>query len=139
MKDKEGETQETNSLAMVEVKEELNGDEILEKVEEAEELLPETKLSKETEDTLNNNAEKGSEHVVKLETENSDGSYRLEDEDDDDALELERSKGLQGMSPVETATLLLLSRIALFNKVGDPSAGVRPSLIESNLTQQPPY
>ena len=40
-----------------------------------------------------------------------------EEEEEEVGMKGFQLKGLQGMSPVETATLLLLSRIALFNKV----------------------
>ena len=68
--------------------------------------------TEENEDSLNNNLEKDA-LMLKVETDDN-FSY-----DDDDKLDEERDRppSLSGMSPVETATLLLLSRIALFNKV----------------------
>ena len=84
------------------------------------------KLSKEREeDSLNNNSEEKDELVLKLKSENSRGYDGLEgeEEEEDEGMKGFQLKGLQGMSPVETATLLLLSRIALFNKVKNGHSG----------------
>ena len=133
-----GEVPEQEELAMIEIKKEEKEEEVeqgnlTEKdVEEEEEddeerideRLVEMKLSKEREeDSLNNNSEEKDDLIIKLKSENPK-DYGLEGEEAEEE-EMEevvgmkefQLKGLQGMSPVETATLLLISRIALFNKV----------------------
>ena len=133
-----GEVPEQEELAMIEIKKEEKEEEgeqgiLTEKdVEEEEEddeerideRLVEMKLSKEREeDSLNNNSEEKDDLIIKLKSENPK-DYGLEGEEAEEE-EMEevvgmkeiQLKGLQGMSPVETATLLLISRIALFNKV----------------------
>ena len=133
-----GEVPGQEELAMIEIKKEEKEEEVeqgnlTEKdVEEEEEddeerideRLVEMKLSKEREeDSLNNNSEEKDDLIIKLKSENPK-DYGLEGEEAEEE-EMEevvgmkefQLKGLQGMSPVETATLLLISRIALFNKV----------------------
>ena len=132
-----GEVPGQEELAMIEIKKEEKEEEgeqgiLTEKdVEEEEddeeridERLVEMKLSKEREeDSLNNNSEEKDDLIIKLKSENPK-DYGLEGEEAEEE-EMEevvgmkefQLKGLQGMSPVETATLLLISRIALFNKV----------------------
>ena len=133
-----GEVPGQEELAMIEIKKEEKEEEgeqgiLTEKdVEEEEEddeerideRLVEMKLSKEREeDSLNNNSEEKDDLIIKLKSENPK-DYGLEGEAEEEEEEEEvvgmkefQLKGLQGMSPVETATLLLISRIALFNKV----------------------
>ena len=133
-----GEVPGQEELAMIEIKKEEKEEEgeqgiLTEKdVEEEEEddeerideRLVEMKLSKEREeDSLNNNSEEKDDLIIKLKSENPK-DYGLEGEEAEEEMEEEvvgmkefQLKGLQGMSPVETATLLLISRIALFNKV----------------------
>ena len=102
---------------MIEIKEE--ADEVVAREEgsegnvETQNDSDDVKLTEENEDSLNNNIEKDN---LMLKVENED-SYPY---DGDDKLDEERERfpPLSRMSPVETATLLLLSRIALFNKVG---------------------
>ena len=130
-----GEVPEQEELAMIEIKKEEKEEEgeqgiLTEKdVEEEEEddeerideRLVEMKLSKEREeDSLNNNSEEKDDLIIKLKSENPK-DYGLEGEEAEEeevvGMKEFQLKGLQGMSPVETATLLLISRIALFNKV----------------------
>ena len=131
-----GEVPGQEELAMIEIKKEEKEEEVeqgtlTEKdVEEEEEddeerideRLVEMKLSKEREeDSLNNNSEEKDDLIIKLKSENPK-DYGLEGEEEEEMEEVVgmkefQLKGLQGMSPVETATLLLISRIALFNKV----------------------
>lgn len=59
-----------------------------------------------------------------------EGEERAEDEPDSDPAPA------GGMSPVETATLLLLSRIALFNKVGSPLLIYLPTVNAINTFEQ---
>ena len=133
-----GEVPGQEELAMIEIKKEekeeegeqgiLNEKDLEEEEENDEERiderLVEMKLSKEREeDSLNNNSEEKDDLIIKLKSENPK-DYGLEGEEAEEE-EMEevvgmkefQLKGLQGMSPVETATLLLISRIALFNKV----------------------
>ena len=133
-----GEVPGQEELAMIEIKKEEKEEEVeqgiltekdLEEEEEddeerIDERLVEMKLSKEREeDSLNNNSEEKDDLIIKLKSENPK-DYGLEGEEAEEEEEEEvvgmkefQLKGLQGMSPVETATLLLISRIALFNKV----------------------
>ena len=128
-----GEVPGQEELAMIEIKkeEEVEQGILTEKdVEEEEddeeridERLVEMKLSKEREeDSLNNNSEEKDDLIIKLKSENPK-DYGLEGEEPEEEMKEVvgmkefQLKGLQGMSPVETATLLLISRIALFNKV----------------------
>ena len=129
-----GEVPGQEELAMIEIKKEEKEEEgeqgiLTEKdVEEEEddderidERLVEMKLSKEREeDSLNNNSEEKDDLIIKLKSENPK-DYGLEGEEAEEeevvGMKEFQLKGLQGMSPVETATLLLISRIALFNKV----------------------
>ena len=128
-----GEVPGQEELAMIEIKKEEKEEEVeqgilTEKdVEEEEEddeqrideRLVEMKLSKEREeDSLNNNSEEKDDLIIKLKSENPK-DYGLEGEEAEEVVGMKefQLKGLQGMSPVETATLLLISRIALFNKV----------------------
>ena len=132
-----GEVPGQEELAMIEIKKEEKEEEgeqgiLTEKdVEEEEEddeerideRLVEMKLSKEREeDSLNNNSEEKDDLIIKLKSENPK-DYGLEGEEPEEEMKEVvgmkefQLKGLQGMSPVETATLLLISRIALFNKV----------------------
>ena len=134
-----GEVPGQEELAMIEIKKEekeeegeqgiLNEKDVEEEEEDDEERiderLVEMKLSKEREeDSLNNNSEEKDDLIIKLKSENPK-DYGLEGEAEEEEEEMEevvgmkefQLKGLQGMSPVETATLLLISRIALFNKV----------------------
>ena len=131
------EVPEQEELAMIEIKKEEKEEEVEQgnlsekDVEEEEEddeqrideRLVEMKLSKEREeDSLNNNSEEKDDLIIKLKSENPK-DYGLEGEEAEEEMEEVvgmkefQLKGLQGMSPVETATLLLISRIALFNKV----------------------
>ena len=66
----------------------------------------------ENEDSLNNNIGK-EDLIIKVKRE-VNFNY---DSDEKNLEETEPIPGVAGMTPVETATLLLLSRIALFNKV----------------------
>ena len=66
----------------------------------------------ENEDSLNNNIGK-EDLIIKVKREVT-FNY---DSDEKNLEETEAIPGVAGMTPVETATLLLLSRIALFNKV----------------------
>ena len=76
--------------------------------------IDDVKRTEENEDSLNNNIEKDN-LLLKVEKEDS---FPYDEEGDDKLDEdQDRHPTLTGMSPVETATLLLLSRIALFNKV----------------------
>ena len=111
---------------MIEIKEEV--DEAAIKDDEGEDNVggqsdsDDLKQSEVIEDSLNNNIQKEN-LLLKVENEDSlsyDGDDKLEDEGD-------RLPPLSGMSPVETATLLLLSRIALFNKVGSCHDRLSPS------------
>ena len=109
--------QSENFFKMIEIKEEV--DEVIAREEGSEGNgdgqgdSDDIKQTEENEDSLNNNVEKDN-LLLKVENEDSfsyDGEDKLDEEPD-------RLPPLSGMSPVETATLLLLSRIALFNKVG---------------------
>ena len=129
-----GEVPGQEELAMIEIKKEEKEEEVEQgnlsekDVEEEEEddeqrideRLVEMKLSKEREeDSLNNNSEEKDDLIIKLKSENPK-DYGLEGEEEEEegvGMKEFQLKGLQGMSPVETATLLLISRIALFNKV----------------------
>jgi hypothetical protein len=70
------------------------------------------------------NQEEGGHHESNKaeEMNNNDLRVKEEDEDMEEEEEMEeeerRRLGGFGMTPMETATLLLLSRIAMFNKVG---------------------
>ena len=120
-KEEKEEEVEQGILTEKDVEEEEEDDE-----ERIDERLVEMKLSKEREeDSLNNNSEEKDDLIIKLKSENPK-DYGLEGEEaEEEEEEMEevvgmkefQLKGLQGMSPVETATLLLISRIALFNKV----------------------
>ena len=133
-----GEVPGQEELAMIEIKKEEKEEEVEQGIltekdveeeeeddeERIDERLVEMKLSKEREeDSLNNNSEEKDDLIIKLKSENPK-DYGLEGEEAEEE-EMEevvgmkefQLKGLQGMSPVETATLLLISRIALFNKV----------------------
>ena len=133
-----GEVPGQEELAMIEIKKEEKEEEVEQSIltekdveeeeeddeERIDERLVEMKLSKEREeDSLNNNSEEKDDLIIKLKSENPK-DYGLEGEEAEEE-EMEevvgmkefQLKGLQGMSPVETATLLLISRIALFNKV----------------------
>ena len=102
---------------MVEVKEEKEGEaEETEEVKTEEGVQNDTQLSKESEDTMNNNSEK-EEFVLKIEAEGGSNLEAEEEGEEEEGVKVEHVNEVQGMSPVETATLLLLSRIALFNKV----------------------
>ena len=110
-------TEPMNDLNMVEVKEEKEGEtEETGQVKAEGEVQDDTQLSKESEDTMNNNSEK-EEFVLKIETEGGSNLPEEEEGEEEEGVKVERVNEVQGMSPVETATLLLLSRIALFNKV----------------------
>ena len=133
-----GEVPGQEELAMIEIKKEEKEEEVEQGIltekdveeeeeddeERIDERLVEMKLSKEREeDSLNNNSEEKDDLIIKLKSENPK-DYGLEGEEPEEEEEEEvvgmkefQLKGLQGMSPVETATLLLISRIALFNKV----------------------
>ena len=130
---RDGEVADHQELAMIEIKKEEKEREVEEEgIDETEkddeeeeeeederidERLVEMKLSKEKEeDSLNNNnSEEKDELVLKLKSENLEEEE--EEEEEEEGMKGFQLKGMQGMSPVETATLLLLSRIALFNKV----------------------
>ena len=126
---RDGEVPDHQELAMIEIKKEEKDREVEEGIEtekddeeeeededeRIDERLVEMKLSKEKEeDSLNNNSEEKDDLVLKLKSENLEEE---EEEEEEEGMKGFQLKGLQGMSPVETATLLLLSRIALFNKV----------------------
>ena len=132
-----GEVPGQEELAMIEIKKEEKEEEVEQGIltekdveeeeeddeERIDERLVEMKLSKEREeDSLNNNSEEKDDLIIKLKSENPK-DYGLEGEEAEEEMEEVvgmkefQLKGLQGMSPVETATLLLISRIALFNKV----------------------
>ena len=131
-----GEVPGQEELAMIEIKKEEKEEEVEQGIltekdveeeeeddeERIDERLVEMKLSKEREeDSLNNNSEEKDDLIIKLKSENPK-DYGLEGEEEEEMEEVVgmkefQLKGLQGMSPVETATLLLISRIALFNKV----------------------
>ena len=132
-----GEVPGQEELAMIEIKKEekeeeveqgiLNEKDVEEEEEDDEERiderLVEMKLSKEREeDSLNNNSEEKDDLIIKLKSESPkdyglEGEAEEEEEEEVVGMKEFQLKGLQGMSPVETATLLLISRIALFNKV----------------------
>ena len=134
---RDGEVPDHQELAMIEIKKEekeeegeqgiLNEKDVEEEEEDDEERiderLVEMKLSKEREeDSLNNNSEEKDDLIIKLKSENPkdyglEGEAEEEEEEEVVGMKEFQLKGLQGMSPVETATLLLISRIALFNKV----------------------
>ena len=129
-----GEVPGQEELAMIEIKKEEKEEEVEQGIltekdveeeedddERIDERLVEMKLSKEREeDSLNNNSEEKDDLIIKLKSENPK-DYGLEGEEAEEeevvGMKEFQLKGLQGMSPVETATLLLISRIALFNKV----------------------
>ena len=128
-----GEVPGQEELAMIEIKKEEKEEEVEQGIltekdveeeeeddeERIDERLVEMKLSKEREeDSLNNNSEEKDDLIIKLKSENPK-DYGLEGEEMEEVVGMKefQLKGLQGMSPVETATLLLISRIALFNKV----------------------
>ena len=133
-----GEVPVEEELAMIEIKKEEKEEEVEQGIltekdveeeeeeddeERIDERLVEMKLSKEREeDSLNNNSEEKADLIIKLKSENPknyglEGEEAEEEEEEEVGMKEFQLKGLQGMSPVETATLLLISRIALFNKV----------------------
>ena len=133
-----GEVPGQKELAMIEIKKEEKEEEVEQGIltekdveeeeeeddeERIDERLVEMKLSKEREeDSLNNNSEEKDDLIFKLKSENPknyglEGEEAEEEEEEEVGMKEFQLKGLQGMSPVETATLLLISRIALFNKV----------------------
>ena len=135
-----GEVPGEEELAMIEIKKEEKEEEVEQGIltekdveeeeeeddeERIDERLVEMKLSKEREeDSLNNNSEEKDDLIIKLKSENPknyglEGEEAEEEEEEEEVVGMKefQLKGLQGMSPVETATLLLISRIALFNKV----------------------
>ena len=101
--------------------------EMMETIENNNNIIT-TEDMKETSLTDNEEEEGLLVNIKKEEEFACEGEDRTEDEPDS------HPGPAGGMSPVETATLLLLSRIALFNKVGSPLQLYRVSLKKWDLS-----
>ena len=89
-------------------------DEVTSSQQEADLRLPSSREKVEEEEELNNN-----NILPNLQVKVEEEDDEAEEKEDMEEEEEERRRMGYGMTPMETATLLLLSRIAMFNKVGE--------------------